>query len=165
MKKLILLTTEEQIFEIEKLAKEIYLEYYSKILPVEFVKYWVEVYQNKKNIKKSLENGEIYYFIYEEEEVAGYLSYVIDKVNSTLFISKFYLKEKFRGKKLGSFAFDEIMKVAKQEGVTKIWLKTLRANPSVEVYKKLGFTIEKRVETDIGGNHILEDYVLSKNLK
>ncbi len=165
MKKLVVLTTKEQVEEIEKLAKEIYLEHYSKILPVDFVKYWVDLYQNKENIIQSIQSGEIYYFIYLNDEIAGYFSYIVDTVDATLFISKFYLKEKFRGKKLGRFGFDKIFQVANENGIRKIWLKTLRENPSVEIYKKLGFITEKSVETDIGEGHILNDYVLSLILK
>lgn len=160
----VLVNNSNLINTVYGLAQEIYREHYSKIVPMDFLEYWIELYQNKQTIIESINSGEIYYLIKSENEYVGYFSYTIDNLEKNLFISKLYIRKDSRGKGLARFAFEKILNTAKSFRLNEIWLKTLRKNPSVKIYQKFGFEIFKEVKTDIGQGFILDDYILKLNL-
>ena len=50
-------------------------------------------------------------------------------------------------------------------GKSCIYLTVNKYNSgSIEVYKKLGFTVADQVVTDIGGGYVMDDYIMEKAL-
>ncbi|MBQ7792687.1 MAG: GNAT family N-acetyltransferase, partial [Clostridia bacterium] len=81
-----------------------------------------------------------------------------------LFLSKFYLKENFRGKGIGRAMMDEVCRLG--EGLQAVYLTVNKQNHGpIAVYQKLGFQIVDSVETDIGNGYIMDDYIMEKSLE
>ena len=81
-----------------------------------------------------------------------------------LFLSKLYLRREARGQGLsrGITAFLEGFAAA--GGLSAVWLTVNRQNPSVEIYKKLGFAVIREQVADIGGGYVMDDYIMEKAL-
>jgi len=146
-----------------KLAQKIYFEHYKQFLSKEFITYWVDLYQSYENITQSINDGEKYFFIKDNDNILGYFSYKLEAGNR-LFISKLYLKAKYRKKGYGKKCLNYLFDIAKTKQVKDIFLKTMRINPTVKFYIKQGFKITDAVETNLGNGYILEDYILVKDI-
>ncbi|WP_167605087.1 GNAT family N-acetyltransferase [Maribellus sediminis] len=83
------------------------------------------------------DNGEIigmslYYFVY------------YTWVGKALYLDDLFVKEAYRGKKIGSKLMQKMMDVAREEKCHRLRLQVLNWNsPAIEFYKKSGFNIDE----------------------
>jgi ribosomal protein S18 acetylase RimI-like enzyme len=52
----------------------------------------------------------------------------------------------------------------KQKGATSLLLNVNRNNPTKGFYEKLGFTVIKEEDIDIGNGYFMNDYVMEKKV-
>ncbi len=96
-------------------------------------------------------------------ENAGYFAICPD--GKTLFLSKFYILERFRGRGVASVGFEFMEQAAKMEGLESIWLTVNKGNDnSIAVYNHKGFVTVREQVADIGCGYVMDDYVMSKSL-
>ncbi len=155
---------EAQMKILADVAKEIWNEYYPGIITVEQVNYMVEKYQAADAITKQItDEGYQYFMMLCGEEVMGYLGVKTD--GDKLFLSKLYLKKKFRGKGYFSKMLLFAEHHAKKERLESLYLTVNKHNDSsIAVYQKKGFAITKEQKTDIGNGFVMDDYVMEKTL-
>ena len=60
---------------------------------------------------------------------------------------------------------DEIEKTIIQRGAVSLLLNVNRQNKAKFFYEKLGFTVIKEEDIDIGNGYFMNDYVMEKRLK
>lgn len=148
---------------IERLAKDIWTRHYLPIIGREQVDYMLMKYQSFDAIKQSIREGYVYYLAYKEDEPCGYSAV---KHDNGIFLSKFYVKEEYRGMGIGKAMINEIKVYAESRQSGRIWLTCNKHNSNtLSVYKKLGFEIIDSIVTDIGNGFVMDDFVLEKQLK
>lgn len=144
---------------IARLAEEIWREHYTLLLGEEQVTYMLETIQSENVIRQAIESGTVYWLVKEDDELAGYVAYELRK--SELFLSKYYLKQSFRGRGIGRYLFDKLKKVAIENHLPAIELTVNRENTrSIEAYRALGFHVLREHVGDIGGGYVMDDYVM-----
>ena len=102
---------------------------------------------NLKQLEKELSNNSShFFFVYFNNEVAGYL-----KVNSndaqseemgddSLEIERIYIKNKFQKHGLGKYLLNKAMEIAMERNKKNIWLGVWEKNENaIAFYKKMGF--------------------------
>ncbi len=152
----------DEIELIATLAKEIWTEHFTPIIGAQQVEYMLMRFQSYYAIKKQIEKqGYQYYLFLLNHENAGYMA--IQKQEKQLFLSKIYVLKSFRNQKIASRALDFLATECQKNGLQKIWLTVNKNNiHSIEAYKKIGFTIEKPLITDIGNGFVMDDYIMEK---
>ncbi len=146
---------------ISTLANEIWREYYVPILGKTHVEYMLDKFQSQEYIKTGINDGMQYYLLAFESEYIGYFAISADLTD--LFLSKFYIKAKYRGKGHGKQIMTFIEDVAKKEKLQKIYLRVNKKNTkSMSLYTKFGFNISETLVTDIGGGYFMDDYKMEK---
>ena len=146
---------------IETLAKDIWTQHYTAIIGKEQVDYMLDNFQSQHAIKRDIAIGYRYYLAYINDIACGYSSI---KIDNGVFLSKFYVKQSCRGLGLGKAMMENIFLFAKQHNESRIWLTCNKHNPSIAVYKKMGFIVIDECVTDIDGGFVMDDYVLEKPL-
>jgi len=160
-KPFITLLEKENIHTIANIAIPIWHQHYDPIIGVQQVNYMLDKFQSEQAIESQLAEGYLYFQVSDSAEVVGYFSIRIsDEVD--LFISKFYLLEKTRGKGFGKAMLSFIEYFAKENGCKQIKLTVNRYNPAYKIYLKLGFIKYDSAQFDIGGGYIMDDYLMSK---
>ncbi len=155
-------SSKKHIKIIESLAKEIWSQHYLPIIGQEQVDYMLSKYQSVDAITQSIADGYIYYIAYYEKEPCGYSAI---KPDEGILLSKFYVKKNIRGKGLGKAMLCTIYKYAEDSNINRIWLTCNKYNSkSINIYKKLGFSIVDKVVTDIGNGFVMDDYIMEKYL-
>lgn len=150
----------ENISELSALASHIWHEYWPIILSPGQIDYMVEKFQSEHAIKSQIEKENyVYYFIKYNGENAGYFGISFKK--DYLFLSKFYIKNEFRHKGLGTKTFEKIKDIAKQNNYKSIQLTVNKYNlNTINAYKKWGFETIDSVVCDIGSGYVMDDFVM-----
>lgn len=155
---------DEDIGALAVLADEIWHEYWPFLLSEEQIGYMVEKFQSETAIacQRNKENYR-YFFIETGSGRAGYFG--ISGKQDYLFLSKLYLKSRFRHQGIGARAFEKIKQLARGAGYDKIRLTVNKKNKNtIDAYFKYGFKIIDRDVTDIGGGFVMDDYIMEYEL-
>lgn len=147
---------------IEKIAKPIWMEHYTPIIGAEQVEYMLKKFQSKEAIRAQINDGYWYYIVKHQQIFAGYLA--LQKRQSSLFISKFYLNTDFRGQGIAKDMLSHIEQVAQEQSCASLELTVNKFNPAYDIYLKLGFENIESIQIDIGAGYIMDDYRMRKSL-
>ena len=152
--------------DIEKsaaLAKEIWTEYYTDLLPKGQAAYMIEKFQSTSAMAKQIKEGHNYYLILQENQEMGYLDFIMK--GDECFISKIYLLKNARGKGLGKEALNFIESKAKVHRASKLGLTVNKYNSqAINAYLRADFQNVGPVQFDIGNGYIMDDYKMEKQL-
>ena len=156
--------TEAEIRLLAQTADEIWHEYFPCILSAEQIDYMVEKIQSPPALTQQLRQENYrYYLLRSGEEIAGYMG--CKSEGNKMFLSKLYVKQKYRGKGLGGFMLRFLFALARKEGAGSVYLTVNRFNEhTIAVYKKTGFVIAKKQVSPIGNGYVMDDYIMECTL-
>ena len=153
-----------EIDAVAALAREIWDEFYVPIIGRAQVDYMVAKFQSAPALSEQIRAGYEYYMVHQDRAPAGYIALVAKPDERALFVSKFYLVRRARGAGTGRVCMEFIERLARQRGLGLLWLTVNKGNPSVNVYKRMGFHIAADLVMDIGSGFIMDDYRMEKPL-
>lgn len=159
-----LLTTEDDIKKLAKLAKEIWEECFIDIISKEQIDYMVEKFQSEKAIKNEIENENyLYYALAAGNEFIGYTA--VAQQENKLLLSKVYLKKEHRGRGYSSILLNKAEEVAVLKNLNSVYLVVNKNNKkATEVYLNKGYKIKGERVKDIGNGFVMDDYICEKEL-
>lgn len=149
---------------VAALAREIWDEFYVPIIGRAQVDYMVAKFQSAAAVSEQIGAGYEYFLVRHDGSPVGYLAVVARPEEGALFVSKFYLLSRTRGAGTGRVCMEFIERLARQRGLGLLWLTVNKGNPSVNVYKRLGFRIAADLVMDIGAGFVMDDYRMEKPL-
>ena len=156
-------TSNTHFEQIADLASIIWKEHYTKLIGEEQVIYMLQTFQSTEAIKKQVIEHYEYYILAYNTKPVGYIS--IKEENSYLFLSKLYLLNRFRGKKIGKKDLFFIEERAIILGIKTIRLTVNRLNTnSIKAYEKMGFKTKGPLVTNIGNGFVMDDYEMIKTI-
>lgn len=146
---------------IAQLADTIWRAHYIPMVGKSQIDYMLEKFQSATAIEHQIHEGYTYYLILFENKPVGYLS--IKKEETLLFLSKIYILEAYRGKRIG---FETIKFVEMKARIVKLQGVRLTVNvnntASIVFYEKMGFYNNGPLVTNIGKGFIMDDYEMIK---
>jgi diamine N-acetyltransferase len=155
-------TSAPQIADVERLAREVWHEFYVPLIGQAQVDYMVGKFQTAEAIRGQIGSGYEYFFIEQGGGTIGYAAIRHDAPEARLFISKLYVLAAYRKSGAGRQTLDLIEKIARDRAATRLWLTVNKGNPSVRAYERLGFSIAEAIVMDIGGGYVMDDYKMEK---
>lgn len=125
---------------------------------------------NLKQLEKELSNiSSQFFFIYFNNEVAGYLKVNTNDAQSeemgdeSLEIERIYIKNKFQKHGLGKYLLNKAMEIAMERNKKKIWLGVWEKNENaIAFYKKMGFVTTGAHSFYMGDEEQI-DFIMTKN--
>jgi RimJ/RimL family protein N-acetyltransferase len=144
---------------IQKLANEIWEEYYPKIIGNDQIKYMLDRFYSIESLQNDFDREILFYSILDPIKKGGFLS--LEKIDQqSLFIHKFYIHQDCRNTGLGSKVFQELILDIFPK-TKEIRLKVNRFNvDSINFYFKNGFKIESFGDFEIGNGYVMNDYIM-----
>jgi ribosomal protein S18 acetylase RimI-like enzyme len=126
---------------------------------------------NLKQVEKELSNmSSQFFFVYFNNEVAGYLKININDAQSeemgdeSLEIERIYLKRKFQKHGLGKYLLNKALEIAMEGNKKNIWLGVWEKNENaLAFYKKLGF-VQTGAHSFYMGDEEQTDFIMTKTL-
>ncbi len=153
--------TDEQIHQIADLARTIWHQHFTPIIGAGQVTYMLEKFQSVPALTRQISDGYHYYLLTYDGEDAGYSGIQIQA--DTLFLSKLYVKQEFRGRKISSAVMRFYRDFCREKNLDKIWLTCNKDNTdTLAAYAAMGFTITDTQVTDIGSGYVMDDYILEQ---
>ena len=125
----------------------------------------LEKFQCEQAITKQLTDGYEYYSVTYNGCNAGYMAVISNVSDTSLMISKIYVRKSDRGHGLGKQMLEFTEELCRQRSIKKIWLTVNRHNRhSIEWYSRMGFTNIGSIVQDIGGGFIMDDFRMEKDI-
>lgn len=156
-------TSDNQIVDVESLAREIWTEHYTPIIGKEQVAYMLDNFQSRQAISDQIKAGVLYFLIREEDTFIGYLA--VQQKGNELFLSKIYVKRSKRGKGYGKKTVLFVEQLARERHLARLVLTVNKNNvDSIKAYEKLGFKTIGALVQDIGNGFVMDDYKMEKNV-
>ncbi|ASA24899.1 GNAT family N-acetyltransferase [Paenibacillus donghaensis] len=163
--------TFEDIGLLQEISIETFNETFKNQNSPENMKAYLNRAFNLKQLEKELSNiSSDFYFIYSNEEVAGYLkvntndaqSEIMD--NDSLEIERIYIRNKFHKQGLGKYLINKAIEIAIERNKEKIWLGVWEKNESaITFYKKMEF-VQTEAHSFYMGDEEQIDFIMTKTL-
>jgi GNAT superfamily N-acetyltransferase len=102
--------------------------------------------------------------LYDDASPIGYASYADTDTTGIYKLHKIYVHGDYQGKGVGKLFINAIMDTVKAAGGTILELDVNRYNKARFFYEKLGFTIYKEKDVDVGNGYFMNDYEMRKVL-
>ncbi|CAG7658985.1 Spermidine/spermine N(1)-acetyltransferase [Paenibacillus allorhizosphaerae] len=126
---------------------------------------------NLKQLEKELSNHfSQFFFVYFDNEVAGYLKVNTNDAQSeemgdeSLEIERIYIKSKFQKHGLGKYLLNKAIEIAMERDKKKIWLGVWEKNENaIAFYQKMGF-VQTGAHSFYMGDEEQIDFIMTKTL-
>lgn len=149
---------------IRDLSDKIWPQTYASILSPEQMAYMLEMMYSEQSLNEQMKNGHEFIIIYDGVQPIGFAS--VSTAEPFVFkLQKLYVSPEYQGKGTGRFAIQEIIKAIKQKRATSLQLNVNRNNNAKAFYEKIGFTVIKEEDVDIGNGYWMNDYVMELQLR
>ena len=156
---------------LQKISIETFNETFKEQNSPENIKTYLDRAFNLKQLEKELSNNNSeFYFVYYNDEIAGYLKVNINEAQSeemredSLEIERIYIKREFQKYGLGKYLLNKAMEIAIEHNKKKIWLGVWDKNDNaIAFYKKMGF-VQTGAHSFYMGDEEQIDYIMSKTL-
>lgn len=135
------------------------------------MKAYLERAFNLKQLEKELSNiSSEFYFIYSNEEIAGYLKVNINDAqsekmgNDSLEIERIYIRKKLHKQGLGKYLIKKAIEIAIERNKEKIWLGVWEKNESAIAFYKKMESVQTGAHSFYMGDEEQIDFIMTKTL-
>jgi ribosomal protein S18 acetylase RimI-like enzyme len=154
----------EDIPLIRELTFRVWPQTYASTLSQEQIDYMLEMMYSEASLTRQM-TGEACNFIivYENSSPVGFASF--SEVETGIWkLHKIYILPNQQGKGTGRFVIDYIINAIKLQNAKALQLQVNRYNKAKDFYEKLGFSVIKTADFDIGNGFFMNDYVMEKKV-
>lgn len=146
---------------IRNLAERIWPATYESILPKEQIDYMMNLMYSESALQKDMQNNIDFILLLDSNVPVGFAAYgwIAQGICK---LHKIYVLREMQGKGMGAFIINEIITRLHIAGASALQLNVNRNNIAKGFYEKLGFTVIREEDIDIGGGYFMNDYVMEK---
>lgn len=157
------INSEADIRRLTKVAREVWREANVSFCTPEQVEYMIEKFQSFEAVSGQMMCGYRYFLLEEKDEILGYFG--VQQQGERLFLSKFYILRRNRGRGLFSVGIRFMKELCREEGLKSIYLTVNRHNiRAYEVYMHAGFKVVAAEVNDIGSGFVMDDYIMEMDV-
>ncbi|AFQ13105.1 TPA: GNAT family N-acetyltransferase [Bacillus pacificus] len=163
--------TLEDLYTLQEISYETFNETFKDQNSPQNMSAYLEKAFNLKQLEKELSNvASQFFFVYFNNEVAGYLKVNTNDAQSeemgdeSLEIERIYIKGEFQKHGLGKYLLNKSIEIAMEHNKKKIWLGVWEKNENaIAFYKKMGF-VQTGVHSFYMGDEEQFDFIMIKTL-
>ena len=163
--------TLEDSRKLQEISYETFNETFKHQNSPENMNAYLERAFNLKQLEKELSNiSSQFFFVYFDNEVAGYLKVNTNDAQSeemgaeSLEIERIYIKKKFQKHGLGKYLLNKAMEIAMERNKKKSWLGVWEKNENaIAFYIKMGF-VQTGAHSFYMGDEEQIDFIMTKTL-
>jgi RsiW-degrading membrane proteinase PrsW (M82 family)/ribosomal protein S18 acetylase RimI-like enzyme len=154
---------EKDIPLIRDLTMKIWPQTYSPILSAAQIDYMLDMMYSETSLQKQMKENHEFIIVNDGTVPVGFASFSLQEPG-VYKLHKIYVMPQSQGKGTGKFVINEILKAIIIKGGKALQLNVNRNNRAKEFYEKLGFTIIREEDNDIGNGYLMNDYVMEKKI-
>ena len=148
---------------IRDLSFKIWPVTYGTILSKDQLDYMLGLLYSEKKLKEDMEKGIEFLLLYDGVQAIGFAAIGLEEPK-VYKLHKIYVLPSYQGKGAGKFILNELIIAIQRKGATTLLLNVNRHNPARGFYEKLGFTVIREEDVDIGNGYFMNDYVMEKQV-
>jgi diamine N-acetyltransferase len=153
--------TPEDIELIRALCFQVWPQTYSSLLSKDQIDYMLDLMYSGKALKEQMDNGHSFLVLYEHETPVGFASY--SEIEPQVWkLHKIYILPSQQGKGGGKMLVDFVMEDITRAGGKALQLNVNRHNKAKQFYERLGFTVIREEDIDIGNGYFMNDFIMEK---
>ena len=155
----------EDIPLIRDLTFRVWPQTYASILSQEQIDYMLEMMYSEKSLTRQMtEEACRFIIVYDNGRPVGFASF--SETESGIWkLHKIYVLPNQQGRGTGKYMLNHIIQEIKNQNAFALQLQVNRYNNAKDFYEKLGFTVIKTADFDIGNGYFMNDYVMEKKLE
>lgn len=146
---------------IREIAHQTWPVAYKEILSPQSLQYMLGYFYSEDALEKQIQEGQ-QFFIAELDNLPVGFGSVSLHAPGTCKLNKLYVLPQQQKTGAGRALMDEAFRLAKTMNAAQLILNVNRNNPARFFYEKLGFSIIKEEDVDLGNGVVQEDYVMAK---
>ena len=156
----------EDIEEISHLAREIWYLHYPGIITVAQIDYMLEQRYGPEHIAAQLsQESACWYKLETDAGITGFACTAPGSSESSEKLDKLYVHPRVQGRGFGYALMRYVEKCARARNKRTLYLQVNKENTaSIDFYRRIGFAETESVVVNIGGGHVMDDYIMSKQL-
>ncbi|MFL5810545.1 MAG: GNAT family N-acetyltransferase [Flavisolibacter sp.] len=148
---------------IRSLSLQTWPQTYAHILTPEQITYMMNLMYSREALLEQMQKGHHFILLFKYEEPVGFAAY--SEIEDRIFkLHKIYLKREQQGYGGGRRMIDYIISMARKSNAKILQLNVNRNNIARTFYERLGFSITRSEDIDIGDGFFMNDYVMEKKL-
>ena len=155
---------EKDIRSIQNLALVTFPATYSSIISAEQIDFMMDMMYSETVLRRELEGGVTFLMLLADETPAGFVSFGKQDNEGLFHLHKIYLLPDFQGLGYGREMFLKAEQEMRAQGAKAFELNVNRHNKALDFYKKMGMSIDRSGDFDIGGGFYMNDYIMRKEL-
>ncbi|MFT3748026.1 MAG: GNAT family N-acetyltransferase [Agriterribacter sp.] len=157
----------EDIILIRELSLKVWPQTYAAILTTDQMDYMLEMMYSPSSLNEQIMQKQHTFIIaYHNEAAVGFASYSLTNASASSHyrLHKIYVLPVMQGSGLGKKMIEYIISNITPLGATSLELNVNRHNKAKSFYEKLGFSIIKEEDINIGNGYFMNDFVMKKIL-
>lgn len=154
---------EKDIPLIRDLSMKIWPQTYATILAAPQIDYMLQMMYSEDALQQQMKQHHEFIIINDGIAPVGFASFSLLEPG-VYKLHKIYVMPQNQGKGTGKFVIGEIIKAMVRKGGTALQLNVNRNNKAKDFYEKMGFTVIKEEDIDIGNGYLMNDYVMEKKI-
>ena len=155
---------EKDIRSIRNLARVTFPATYSSIISAKQIDFMMDMMYSETVLRRELEGGVTFLMLLADGTPAGFVSFGKQDDEGLFHLHKIYLLPEFQGLGYGSEMFLKAEQEMRAQGAKAFELNVNRHNKALDFYKKMGMSIDRSGDFDIGGGFYMNDYIMRKEL-
>ncbi len=155
---------EKDIRSIQNLARVTFPATYSPIISAEQIDFMMDMMYSETVLRRELEGGVTFLMLLADGTPAGFVSFGKQDDEGLFHLHKIYLLPDFQGLGYGREMFLKAEHEMRAQGAKAFELNVNRHNKALDFYKKMGMSIDRSGDFDIGGGFYMNDYIMRKEL-
>ena len=151
---------------IRELSLRVWPQTYAPILPSEQIDYMVNLIYSEESLRNQIVNlGHQFIIAYQGEAPMGFASYSPKAGEEKIYrLHKIYVMPDAQGKGVGKKMVDFIEGEMKSTDADELELNVNRYNPARSFYERLGFSVVREEDIDIGNGFFMNDFVMRRKI-
>lgn len=155
--------TQHDIALIQDIAYKTWPLAYGKILSPESLNYMLGYFYATEALQEQMQNGQEFFIAELNHETVGFAS--VSKYKEEVYkLNKLYVLPTIQKSGAGKALMNHCITVIRSYNATQLILNVNRNNPAKGFYERIGFSILKEEDVDLGNGVLQEDYVMIKNI-
>ena len=155
---------EKDIRSIQNLARVTFPATYSSIISAEQIDFMMDMMYSETVLRRELEGGVTFLMLLADGTPAGFVSFGKQDDEGLCHLHKIYLLPEYQGLGYGREMFLKAEREMRSQGAKAFELNVNRHNKALDFYKKMGMSIDRSGDFDIGGGFYMNDYIMRKEL-
>ena len=161
----------EDLADLQAIGIETFTDPFAAHNTPEDLQAYLDKAYDPEKLKEELSTaGSTFYFLYDGEELAGYMKFNVDAALTeemgadSLEVERIYIRPAFKRRGLGKYLIDKAIEIARAQGKQLIWLGVWEHNVNaIAFYEKMGF-VRTGSHSFFMGEDEQTDFIMTKKL-